>query len=139
MAGFANPIEILTDAPAVLNYLKGEGASQDRREFPFPGVLFLDVHLPGASGFDVLQWLRDHPHPHIAPILIFSTSQEPDDIVRAYQLGASAYIVKPGTTEKLAAILRRACDLWARRARSPLVSFLCVLPITRVELLLPFC
>jgi CheY-like chemotaxis protein len=117
--GLTNPVQIVTDGTAALCYLKGEGVYQNRREFPFPSVLFMDVHLPQVDGFGVLRWLRDHPQCAIVPILVFSSSQDPKDVVRAYQLGASAYFVKPSSTGELAEILRSAVDFWARCAKPP--------------------
>jgi CheY-like chemotaxis protein len=115
--GLKNPLRILTDGGTALAYLKGEGKFHDRREFPSPSVLFLDIGTPQADGFELLGWLRDNPQCRIMPIMVFSGSEDPEDIERAYQLGASAYLVKPNTGEELVDLLRSAYDFWSRCAK----------------------
>ena len=67
----------------------------------------MDIKMPRVSGFDVLQWLRDHPQCRIIPIIIFSGSALVEDVERAYQLGANAYIVKPMGLDELTNILKK--------------------------------
>jgi CheY-like chemotaxis protein len=115
--GLKNPLQILTDGALVMDYLKAESQFTDRSEYPFPSVLFLDIKMPKVSGFEVLQWLKDHEHCRIIPIIAFSSSELPEDIERAYQLGANAYLVKPNKAEELEATLRSTYDFWARCAK----------------------
>src|SRR5688572_15959770 len=110
--GLKNPVQILTDGGAVMDYLKGEGKFENRSEFPFPSVLFMDIKMPRVNGFEVLQWLNDHPQCRIIPTMIFSSSEQPEEVERAYQLGANAYLVKPNSTEELVELLRSAYDFW---------------------------
>ena len=123
--GWANPVHILTDGGEVMKYLKGEEKYRDRSHFPFPSVLFMDIKMPRVSGFDVLQWLRDHPGCRIIPIIMFSGSALVEDVERAYQLGANAYIVKPMGLDDLTAILKSTFDFWSKCAK-PRVPDFCV-------------
>ena len=104
--GLKNPVQILTDGAAVMDYLKAEGKFKDRSEYPFPSVLFLDIKMPRVSGFEVLHWLKENEQCKIIPTMVFSSSEQPEDIERAYQLGVNAYIVKPNKAEDLEVILR---------------------------------
>lgn len=123
--GLRNPVQILTDGRAVMDYLKAEGKFENRSEYPFPSVLFLDIKMPRVDGFEVLQWLKYHEQCKIIPTLVFSSSEHPEDIERAYQLGANAYIVKPNKNEDLERILRSTYDFWSCCAK-PRVPVKCI-------------
>ncbi|PYJ05076.1 MAG: two-component system response regulator, partial [Verrucomicrobia bacterium] len=74
---------------------RGEGKYADRETYPVPKLVVMDIKMPRRSGFEVLEWAkRDGPLRRI-PIVIVSSSDNPDDINRAYELGANAYMVKP--------------------------------------------
>ena len=118
--GLKNPIQIVADGEQVIAYLQGADKFADRQNYPFPSVVFLDLKMPRKDGFDVLEWLRDHPECHVMPTMIFSSSSDPADITRAYQFGANAYLVKPGSMPELEVFLKRAFDFWATCAKPPL-------------------
>ena len=123
--GMKNPVQILTDGAEVLDYLNAKGKYENRTKYPFPSVMFIDIKMPRVNGFEVLQWLKDHQECRVIPTMVFSSSEQPEDIERAYQLGANAYFVKPNSTEQLADLLRCAYDFWARCAK-PRVPVKCV-------------
>src|SRR5687767_1809491 len=108
-----------------MDYLKAEGKFEDRSQYPFPSVMFIDIKMPRVNGFEVLQWLKDHEHCRIIPVLVFSSSEQPEDIERAYQLGANAYLVKPNKMEDLEKILRSTYEFWSHCAK-PRVPVKCV-------------
>lgn len=91
----------------------GEAASSEEalraiRRFP-PDIIFLDVEMPGGSGFDLLERLEE------VPIVIFTTAYD-EHAVRAFEINALDYLVKPVTAERLAAALARAEKALARMA-----------------------
>lgn len=60
-----------------------------------PRLLLLDLNLPRVGGLQVLEAMRGRDKNHAVPVIIFTSSQEPQDVARSYQLGANSYIVKP--------------------------------------------
>jgi CheY-like chemotaxis protein len=64
---------------------------------PTPHMIFLDLNMPGKSGFDVMEEISSGNAPLKAPIIVFSTSDDEESIMRAKGLGASMYVVKPGS------------------------------------------
>jgi DNA-binding response OmpR family regulator len=66
----------------------------------------LDWKLPGLSGLEVLRWLRAQPAYAGLPVVVFSSSGQESDIQSAYGAGADAYLVKPGSLERLLQIIR---------------------------------
>ncbi len=111
-AGIKERVYVVADGVEAIAYLRGEGKYKDRSKFPFPNVLFTDLKMPRMSGFEVLQWLRSNPECFIIPIIVLSASQLDDDIRKAYQLSANAYLVKPGKFEDLQKILKLAFEFW---------------------------
>ena len=100
-ARIANPLQVVEDGQQAVDYLSGTGIFADRDQFPFPAVVFLDLKLPLKSGLDVLDWIRKQPQFDNLVILVLTSSSEPSDLKRAYNLGANSYLVKPPTAEQL--------------------------------------
>ena len=86
-----------------ISYLQGIQPYADRERYPFPALLLLDLKMPGTSGFDVLESIRNPKHPSLQrlPVVVFTSSMHEPDAVRAFQLGADAYLVKPSDFEEL--------------------------------------
>ena len=94
-ARFNNPLSIVNDGAEVIAYLQGEGKYADRRRYPLPALLLLDLKMPRKNGFEVLQWLREQPQFTNLQVVVLSSSDEIRDINRAYELGANSFLVKP--------------------------------------------
>jgi CheY-like chemotaxis protein len=113
-------VRIVRDGRELLDYLKGEGKYGDRKRYPFPNVLLLDIKMPRLSGLDVLRWLSKHPECSVMPTIVFSASEIEGDIKLAYELGASAYFVKPMAFQNLKEILRSMFEFWGKCVKPPL-------------------
>ena len=80
-------------------------------DHPFPAILFLDLLMPQVSGFEILQWLRDHEHPPITVVL--HTGVEDESLLqRARDLGASFYLPKGVRPDAINEVFRRARAEW---------------------------
>src|SRR6187431_1853619 len=77
------------DGQEVISYLRGEGEFSDRFKYPFPDIIVLDVKMPQVTGFEALMWLRTHPPCQDLPVVMLSGSGLPEDVVRAYRMGAN--------------------------------------------------
>jgi len=85
-----------------------------------PRVVLLDLKLPGESGFDLLTWVRGPDSPmRCVPVVLFTSSQEPSDLRRAYELGANAYFVKPPDFATLQKIVGTLLEHWVTYNRLP--------------------
>ena len=104
-AGLPVTLHFVRDGQEVLDYLQGEGQFADRTRYPLPQLLLLDLKMPRLDGFDVLEWVRKQPSMSGVLIVIFSSSEEPRDINRAYGLGANSYLVKPHSMAELTALV----------------------------------
>ena len=108
-----NPIQVVHDGQEGIDYLQGEGKFHDRDKYPFPSVIFTDLKMPRLSGFDVLTWLKSHPDCFVLPVIVLSASKLDEDIKKAYQMGANAYMVKPSQIEELQEMIKTAYKFWA--------------------------
>ena len=102
-AGIPVALHFVRDGQEALDYLQGQGQFADRTSYPLPQLVLLDLKMPRLDGFDVLKWVRKQPGLNGLQIVIFSSSDEPGDINRAYGLGANWYLVKPHSMEELTA------------------------------------
>ncbi len=100
-AGFGQPLQFARDGVEAIAYLSGDGAYADRQRFPLPAVLMLDLNMPRKDGFEVLAWIRQQPAFKQLHVYVLSASGQPEDIQRAYDLGAKSYLVKPGNLDGL--------------------------------------
>jgi CheY-like chemotaxis protein len=96
-AGVTTPIHITRDGQEAIEYLSGEGKYADRKLFPVPSLIILDVKMPRRSGLEVLRWIRSHQLFSCIPVVMLSSSAQPRDIDQAYEAGANAFVVKPAT------------------------------------------
>src|SRR5437870_4801039 len=83
-ARLANPLQVVRDGEEALMYLQGEGIYADRRRFPLPILLLLDLKMPKVNGFQVLEWLRDHPMLRRLPVAVMTASDHDPDATRAF-------------------------------------------------------
>ena len=109
-ANYNSPLQEVRNGEEAIAYLKGEGAYCDRTKFPLPTVMLLDLNMPKKNGFDVLAWVRAQPVLKRLAIIILTASMRTEDVERAFDLGATSFLVKPGNLDALAAMLRCLCD-----------------------------
>lgn len=75
-----------------------------------PGLIVLDINMPRLDGLETLERIRSDRRLEHLPIFMFSTSEEPREISRAYELGANGYLVKPRESEEMAQIVQMLCS-----------------------------
>ena len=90
-----NQIDVVRDGQEALDYLFCEGEYSARDKSLLPQVILLDINLPKIDGLGVLQRLRANEKTKIIPVVIMTTSDEQNDLISSYQLGANSYIQKP--------------------------------------------
>ena len=105
-AAIPNPLKVVADGEQAIAYLKGETPYHDRQQYPLPVVILLDLNMPRRNGFEVLQWLRQQPKVRRTTIIILTASGRPEDVERAFDLGANIYLVKPSRFEALVEMVR---------------------------------
>jgi CheY-like chemotaxis protein len=87
-----NRLDVVTDGVEALAYLRQEEPFAD---VPRPDLILLDLNLPKRDGRQVLQEVKDDPELRHIPVIVLTTSQAEEDVLRSYQLHANAYVTKP--------------------------------------------
>ena len=111
-AGVTNPVHVATDGQMAIDYLSGTGRFGNRRDFPLPGLLLLDLKLPRKSGREVLEWIRSQPSLRRLVVIVFTSGQYIGDVGLAYDLGANSFIVKPVDFSQYLGIARLLKEWW---------------------------
>lgn len=102
-------------------YLSGNGVYSDRDKYPPPSLVLLDLNMPMKNGFDVLEWVRAQPGLRKVAIMILTASLRQEDVARSFELGASAYLVKPSNLQALTDMVR-SLNTWIKLNHFPPVN-----------------
>jgi CheY-like chemotaxis protein len=119
-----NSLKIVENGQDVVDYLQGEPPF-DQPHRVVPNIILMDLKMPRMTGFEVLTWLRQHPHCSVIPVIIMSSSALPQDVLKAYRLGANAYFEKPTDFAQLQEILRSIIAFWSHAKRPPVSEMPC--------------
>lgn len=111
-AGITRCLQIVNSGPEAMEYMHGEGLYSERGKFPLPTLVLLDLRMPRMNGLDVLQWIRTQPELVGIVVIIFTASAHPDDVKRAWELGANAFVQKPSTFRELTQFLKLVKAFW---------------------------
>jgi len=111
-ARFINPIQVASNGQEALDYLFGRGNFTDRRAYPLPGLVLLDLHLPGIDGFEVLRQVKTAPLLKRLPVIILTSSREEGDRALSYDIGANSYLVKPVSFEGFLSVVKEIEGYW---------------------------
>ena len=108
----ANEIVICRDGAEALDFIFRRGAHEQRREQD-PAVVLLDLKLPKVDGLEVLAKVKGDPQTRGIPVVMLTSSREETDVVRSYNLGVNAFVVKPVAFDEFFAAIREIGVFWA--------------------------
>jgi len=111
-----NRLSSVTDGVEALAFLRREGAYA---EAPRPDLILLDLNLPRKDGREVLEEVKADPELRTIPVVILTTSEAEEDILRSYSLHANAYVTKPVDFERFIAVVRQIDDFFVEVVRLP--------------------
>jgi CheY-like chemotaxis protein len=118
-AGVDVLLHVVPTGEQAIAYLQGDGKYARREEFPVPDLLLLDLKMPLANGFEVIEWVRAQPRLATLRIVVLTTSEQVLDIDRAHRLGANSFLVKPVSFEDFKVMIRSLSDYWLQLSRTP--------------------
>ncbi len=105
-SGVAHRLDAISDGEAALSFLREDGNR--------PDVVLLDINMPRFSGFDVLEWVQSDPSLRDIPIVMLTTSEQPEDVRRATEGGARDYFRKPVEFSGLRELACSVLDRWGQ-------------------------
>ena len=107
-----NEIERVRDGAEALDYLYRRGQFSTRPNGN-PAVVLLDLKMPKVDGLEVLRQIRSDPQLNLIPVVVMTSSNEEQDVVRSYELGANAYVVKPVKFNEFVDAVKQVGAFWA--------------------------
>jgi len=104
-----NRLSVVSDGVEALAYLRRQGPYADA---PRPDLVLLDLNLPRRDGREVLAEIKNDPELLDIPVVVLTTSQAEEDVLRAYNLNANCYVTKPVDFDQFMRIVRTIEDFW---------------------------
>jgi CheY-like chemotaxis protein len=111
-----NALSVVNDGEQALAFLRKEGPYADA---PRPDLILLDLNLPRVDGFEVLREVKDDPELRVIPVVILTTSEAEQDILRGYNLHANAYITKPVDFDQFTRVVRQIDEFFFTVVKLP--------------------
>jgi CheY-like chemotaxis protein len=108
----ANGVAVARDGAEALDYLYCRGRFAGHAN-GLPVVVLLDLKMPKMDGLEVLRQIRSDPHLKTLPVVMLTSSREEQDLLRSYELGVNAYVVKPVDFHNFADSIRQVGIFWA--------------------------
>jgi CheY-like chemotaxis protein len=103
-------VRVAGDGREGIAYLAGTPPFQDRRSHPQPSLVILDLIMPEIDGYQVLEWIQRERGPASIPVVVLTSSPDPEAEGRSLSLGASAFYRKPDTLERLGEVVREIVE-----------------------------
>lgn len=107
------------DGEAAIAFLEGTGPYTNRAAFPLPTVILLDLRMPRMDGFEFLKWLRARPELRLIPTVVYSASENPSDVRRAYEMGANSFLQKRLSMHAVQETMRSFARYWLEDCGRP--------------------
>jgi len=111
-----NALNVVMDGAAALEFLRREGNYHDACR---PDLILLDLNLPKKDGRQVLAEIKNDEDLKRIPVVVLTTSQAEQDVLKAYNLHANCYITKPVDLDKFLSVVRSLEDFWLTLVRLP--------------------
>ena len=119
LVGAKCSMQAVGDGAEAIDYLRGVDDYADRARYPLPVLILMDLKMPRMDGFEFLTWLRREPALKIIPVVVLSSSNLPDDVQRAYDLGANSFVVKAQDNTTLPDTLKTLASYWLEICETP--------------------
>lgn len=114
-----NELRFVEDGEELLEYLRRQGRYAGEAESPRPGLVLLDLNMPRKDGREALREIKADPDLRRIPIVVMTTSKAEEDIFRSYDSGASSYITKPVTFDRLVELMKTLGQYWIEFVELP--------------------
>ncbi len=118
-AEIRNEVWVVSDGQEALEFLECEGRYRESASIPRPDLILLDINLPRLNGLEVLERIRASEAHRTIPVVILTTSDQDTDVQRAYELGASSFILKPINLSDFFRIIRSVQRFWLETVTLP--------------------
>jgi len=105
-------LQIVSDGQEAMDYLHRIGKYEDKKEYPWPDLILLDINMPRKDGKQVLKEVRENINFKTIPIVMLTTSDQDKDIIESYELGVNSYISKPVRINEFIDVINKLEEFW---------------------------
>jgi CheY-like chemotaxis protein len=114
-----NELRFVEDGEELMEYLTRKGKYASAEDSPRPGLILLDLNMPKKDGREALKEIKSDPNLRRIPVVIMTTSKAEEDVFRSYDFGASSFITKPVTFDRLVELMRTLGEYWVEFVELP--------------------
>lgn len=107
-----NGVKSVENGEELMQYLRNEGKYSDKKKYPTPGIVLLDLNMPKKDGREALKEIKADKNLRTIPIVILTTSKAEEDILKTYNLGVSSFITKPVKFSTMVDVMRTLNKYW---------------------------
>ncbi|MFT6122981.1 MAG: DNA-binding response OmpR family regulator [Oleiphilaceae bacterium] len=118
-SGIDQQIAVARDGQEAVDYMLAQGVYHERDVKALPSVIFLDINLPKLSGLEVLKILRQEERTKLVPVVLLTSSDQEQDMIDGYSLGANSYIRKPFDFNEFLLQIKTLGNYWIDNNRTP--------------------
>ncbi|MBU4319220.1 MAG: response regulator [Proteobacteria bacterium] len=111
-ARLGNAIHVAENGKKALDYLFGKEKYADRKQYPLPDIVLLDLKMPGIDGHEVLRQIKGADKLKRLPVIILTSSRDEGDRAISYDNGANSYLVKPVSFDDFLKVVKQVSDYW---------------------------
>ena len=111
-----NNLHVVNNGVEAIKYLRQEGEYADESH---PDLVLLDLNMPKKDGREVLEDMKADPELRRIPVVVLTSSEAEEDVVRSYELNANAYLTKPVDFDGFVDIVKRIEDFWFSVVKMP--------------------
>jgi len=111
-----NNLHVVTDGEEAMAFLRKQGKYKDA---PRPDIILLDLNLPKKDGREVLAEIKSEPSLKTIPVVIISSSEAEQDIIKSYNLNANCYVTKPVNFDQFIKVVQSINDFWLTIVKLP--------------------
>ena len=114
-----NELRFVEDGEELMEYLHRRGKYSNPADSPKPGLILLDLNMPKKDGREALKEIKSDANLRRIPIVVMTTSKAEEDVFRSYDFGASSFITKPVTFDRLVELMKALGEYWVEFVELP--------------------
>ena len=114
-----NCLYFVEDGEELMDYLHHRGDYSDSQNSPRPSLILLDLNMPRKDGREALKEIKSDPSLRHIPVVVLTTSQAEEDVLKTYELGVSSFITKPVNFASMVRIMKTLGDYWFKIVQLP--------------------
>lgn len=114
----ANDIRFVVDGEDLMDYLLQKG-KYNKENAPVPDLILLDLNMPRKNGREALKEIKTNEKLKSIPVIVLTTSEAEEDIVKSYELGVNSFVTKPVTFEGLVQVIKDIDNYWFELVKLP--------------------